>query len=150
VADRARRDRGTPRFDTRVITYLNSQFEGVVERPQKAGRTGYLYRLTAAVPRGDSEVLVQAAAGSTADAQQRSLEHALRVFFDIDGQMPRNSKLVMVSSTDERPWRSEDLRLLGEVAYVGSWSERERVTSFLQGTQIPKDPLLVRWQPTIG
>lgn len=145
-----KREAGAPRFDAQVITYLNSLFEGVSERPQIAGRTGHLYRLTAAVPRGDSQVLVQAAAGSTADAQQRSLEHALRVFFDIDGQMPRTNKLVVVSSIDERPWRSEDLQLLGEVAYVGSWSERERVTSFLQGTNIPGDPLLVRWQPTMG
>jgi hypothetical protein len=145
-----RRDRGVRRFGAQVITYLNSQFDDVVERPQKAGRSGHLYRLTASVPRGDSEVLVQAAAGNTADAQQRSLEHALRVFFDINGEMARRDKLVLVSSSDERPWRSADLQLLGEVAYVGSWGERDRARAFLDGTEIPDDPLLASWQPTIG
>lgn len=144
-----RREPAAPRFDAQLITFLNSQLEQVAERPQKAGRTGHIYRLTAAVQRHDEEVLVQSAAGATEDARQRSVEHALRVFFDINGQVPKRGKLVVVSSMDDQPWRSEDLQLLSEVAYVGSWSERDRVTSFLRGIEIPETPMLVHWQSSI-
>lgn len=136
------------RFDRRVITFLQSQFEGVTERPRRTGRSGARYTLTAAVPREPEPVLVQAAAGGHGQQGRRSVEHAFRVFSDINGQVPKHRKLVLLSGEDN--WPQSELALLSDVAFVGGWNERDEVVAFLRGERIPKHGLLLPFQAPMG
>ena len=144
-----RSDPGPVHFATRLTTFLQSQFPDVRERPERTGTSGAHYRLTAAVPRRGADVLIQSAAGGKADTARRSVEHAFRVFSDIDGQVPKSQKLVVLSSGDHWPWPAEELKLLSRVAYVGGWDERDRVLEFLRADVVPEEPLLVSWQTSI-
>jgi hypothetical protein len=144
-----RSDPGPVHFASRLTTFLQSQFPGVTERPRRTGTSGADYRLTAAVPRHGEDVLIQSAAGGKADTARRSVEHAFRIFSDIDGQVPKRQKLVVLSSGDRWPWPPEELKLLSRVAYVGGWDERDRVLEFLSAREVPEDPLLVSWQSSI-
>jgi hypothetical protein len=145
-----RTDPGPVRFDTRVITFLQSQFDNVNERPERVGLSGARYRLTAAVPRRGEDVLIQSASGGKALTGRRSVEHAFRIFSDIDGQVPKDRKLVILSAEKHEPWPREDLILLSRVAYVGGWDDRDRVLDFLRGDRVPEEPLLLAWQPSMG
>lgn len=136
------------RFDRRVITFLQSQFEGVSERPRRTGRSGARYKLTAAVPRESERVLVQAAAGGHGQQGRRSVDHAFRVFSDINGEVSKEQKLVLLSG--EESWPPSDLALLSGVAYVGGWNERDQVVAFLRGEHMPENALLIPYQTPIG
>lgn len=144
-----RTDPGPVQFATRLTTFLQSQFPNVIERPERVGMSGSGYRLTAAVPRRDEEVLIQSAAGGNADTARRSVEHAFRVFSDINGHLPLRQKLVVLSSGDRWPWPPEEVRLLSRVAYVGGWDEIERVVDFVKGEVVPDEPILLAWQSSI-
>ncbi len=144
-----RSDPGQVQFASRLTTFLQSQFAEVVERPERRGMSGASYRLTAAVPRQGREVLIQSAAGGKADTARRSVEHAFRVFSDIDGQLLKDRKLIVLSSGDQRRWPTEDIKLLSRVAFVGGWDERDRVVDFLKGEVVPEEPILVSWQSSI-
>jgi hypothetical protein len=141
-----RADPAPTRFERRVLSFLHSQFQGVGERPERMGKSGSRYRLTASVPRADHEVLVQSASGGQPQTVRRAVEHAFRVFADINGQLPKDQKLVILSADT---WPDEDLRLLGGVAYVGGWAEQENILGFLKGEKIPEEPFLVPWQTSI-
>jgi hypothetical protein len=144
-----RTDPGPVQFASRLTTFLQSQFGDVNERPERRGMSGSSYRLTAAVPRRGEEVLIQSAAGGNADTARRSVEHAFRVFSDINGQVPIHQKLVVLSSGEGWPWPAEEVKLLSRVAYVGGWDERDRVAEFLRGDVLPKEPIMVSWQTAI-
>lgn len=135
------------RFDRRVITFLQSQFENVHEHPRRSGRSGSRYQLTASVPRWGDDVLVQSAAGGHSQTGRRSVEHAFRVFSDINGAVRKDRKLVLISA--EATWPQADLVLLSDVAYVGAWNERDLVIAFLRGDFIPDEPLLLPYQSPI-
>lgn len=128
-----RTDPGAVRFDSRVITFLQSQFSEVRERPERIGTSGARYRLMAAVPREGQDVLIQAASGGRALTGRRGVEHAFRIFSDVNRQVPKAQKLVVLSSEEPEPRPVEDLRLLSRVSYVGAWDERDRVVEFLRG-----------------
>ena len=144
-----RTDPGPVQFASRLTTFLQSQFAEVTEGPKRKGTSGASYRLTAAVPRRGKDVLIQSAAGGKADTARRSVEHAFRVFSDINGHVPKHQKLVVLSSGDRWPWPAEEIKLLSRVAYVGGWDERDRVVDFLKGEAMPKEPILVSWQSSI-
>jgi hypothetical protein len=144
-----RSDPGPVHFATRLTTFLQSQFSDVTERPRRTGTSGADYRLTAAVSRHGQDVLIQSAAGGKADTARRSVEHAFRIFSDINGQLAKHQKLVVLSSGERWPWPVEELKLLSRVAYVGGWDERDRVLKFLKAREVPADPLLISWQTSI-
>lgn len=108
-----------------------------------------LPQVRASLREGRHPLLIQSAAGGRADVARRSVEHAFRVFSDINGQVPKSQKLVVLSSGGAWPWPAEELRLLSRVAYVGGWDERERIVDFLQGEAVPSDPFLVSWRTSI-
>lgn len=120
------------------------------ERPERVGLSGARYRLTAAVQRDEQDVLIQSASGGRSQTGRRSVEHAFRIFSDINGQIPTSNKLVVLSGQEREPWPQEDLRLLSRVAYVGAWDHRDRLVGFLQRTHVPKEHLLTSWQTSIG
>lgn len=136
-------------FAGRLTTFLQSQFADVTERPERKGTSGASYRLTAAVPRNGQDVLIQSAVGGKADTARRSVEHAFRIFSDINGEVPRHQKLVVLSG-EGWSWPVEEINLMSRVAYVGGWDERDRVVSFLKGEVVPEEPILVSWQSSIG
>lgn len=136
------------RFDRRVITFLQSQFENVEEHPRRTGLSGSRYKLTASVTRRGSGVLIQSAAGGHSQTGRRSVEHAFRVFSDINGSVPKDQKLVLLSA--DASWPQEDLVLLSGIAYVGGWNDRDRVIAFLRGEVVPDKPLLLPFQSPIA
>lgn len=127
-----------PRFADRLVSFLQAEFEYVTEAPQLHGRSGVLYRATAAVGDSNQETFVQAVAGESAQIRQRAIEHVFTMFSDINGTLPHERKLVILS---EGEWKPEQTRLLSTVAYVGSWSYREQIVRFV------RDP--TRRQPRI-
>jgi hypothetical protein len=137
-----------PRFDSKVLSFLQSQFPDVKERPRVVGVSGARYRLTAGVPRGDDQVLVYAIAGGSRETGSRGVDHAFRVFSDVNGHRSPAEKLVVLSQEEEDPWQSSDIRLLSQVAYVGGWDHRERLTAFLTG-RIPDNRIMLSYQPSL-
>jgi hypothetical protein len=52
------------------------------------------------------------------------------MFSDINGHLPAEQKLVVLDDDASR-WRQDQVRLLSSVAYVGTWSDRDRWTEFV-------------------
>lgn len=119
----------SPRFADRLVTFFQGEFEHVVEGPQLRGRSNSIYRATAAVGDPGQETFVQAVAGKSLQIRQRAIEHAFTMFSDINGHLPAERKLVVLSESE---WRSEHTRLLANVAYVGSWTFREQLVNFIR------------------
>lgn len=136
----------SPRFADRVVTFFQGEFEYVTEGPQLRGRSNILYRATAAVGDPDEETFVQAVAGKTVQMRQRSVEHAFTMFSDINGALPTERKLVVLGESE---WRAEQTRLLATVAYVGSWSNRERLVNFIREPYPRKSPILMASQEQV-
>jgi hypothetical protein len=86
---------------------------------------------------------VQAVAGTSIRTRQRAIEHAFTMFSDVNGALPAARKLVVLSDTD---WRAEQTRLLSTVSYVGSWSYRDQLVSFITSSELPKSHILVPTQ----
>lgn len=116
------------RFADRLVTFFQAEFEYVAPSPQLRGRSGGVYRATAAVGEPAHETLVQAVAGANITGRQRAVEHAFTMFSDVNGSLLAEQKLVVLG---EGEWKSEQTRLLASVAYVGSWSYREQVIDFI-------------------
>lgn len=119
----------SPRFADRLVTFLQAEFEYVAEGPQLRGRSGVSYRATAAVGDPEKETFVQAVAGESVQIRQRAVEHVFTMFSDVNGTLPQERKLVILS---EGEWKPEQTRLLSTVAYVGSWSHREQIVRFVR------------------
>ena len=115
--------RPNPKFNQLLVTLLEAEFQTVEEQPQITGRSGITYRPTASASGNREPVYIQAVAGSGTNARQRSVEHAFTMFSDINGSLPPERKLAVLSTSTD--WRAEHLELLSEVAYVGSWDNRE-------------------------
>jgi Domain of unknown function DUF1828 len=135
-----------PPFAERLVVFFQSQFAQVEEGPQLRGRSGGYYRVTAAIGEPTASTFVQAVAGTSKQTRQRAVEHAYTMFSDVDGALPIGRKLVVLS---ENNWRSEQTALLSSVAYVGSWSYRERLLDFIGGVEGPHSRLLMPNQTEI-
>ncbi len=98
-----------PRFADRLVTFFQAEFEYVAEGPQLHGRSGGLYRATAAVGDPGQETFVQAVAGTSIRTRQRAIEHAFTMFSDVDGALPTKRKLVVLNESE---WKSEQTRRL--------------------------------------
>jgi Domain of unknown function DUF1828 len=130
----------SPRFADRVVTFFQGEFEHVTESPQLRGRSNIVYRATAAVGDPEQETVVQAVAGKTLQDRQRSVEHAFTMFSDVNGTLPTERKLVVLSDSE---WREEHTRLLETVAYVGSWSYREQFLGFIHDPRSRESRILM-------
>lgn len=128
------------RFSEKLTTFLRAEFPEVEEHPELRGASGTSYRLTASAGTTERMVYVQALAGSSLAAKQRAVEHAYTTFSDVNGSLPLSKKLVVGGEIGQ--WKPERLRLLTNVAYVGSWESRERFTQFILG-DISKEKLLL-------
>lgn len=138
-----RAERRPPSFQTRVVTYLQSQFEFVEERPTLRGRSGTEYRVTAAAGSPNEPVYIQALTGGGSPTGRRNTDHAFRIFADVNGNIALRRKLIMLEDETATPWRPEDLLLLSNVAFVGAWSSRNLASSFISGRMVPKGHLLI-------
>jgi hypothetical protein len=136
----------SPRFADRLVTFFQGEFEYVVEALQVRGRSNAVYRVTAAVGDPSQEALVQAVAGKSLQIRQRSVEHAFTMFSDINGTLPTERKLVVLS---EGEWRSEQTKLLSNVAYVGSWAYREQLVNFIREPYRRKSHILMPSQEQV-
>jgi Domain of unknown function DUF1828 len=125
----------SPRFADRLVTFLQAEFEYVTEGPQLYGRSGVLYRPTAAVGGPNRQTFVQAVAGDSVQIRQRAVEHVFTMFSDVNGALPQERKLVILN---EGEWRPEQTRLLSTVAYIGSWSYRDQIVGFVRDP-VPRD-----------
>lgn len=137
----------SPHFADRLVTFLQAEFEYVIESPQLRGRSRGLYRTTAAVGDPDRATYVQAVAGRSIQIRQRSIEHAFTMFSDVNGALPQERKLVILSEGD---WRSEQISLLSSVAYVGSWSYRDRIVRFVLDPTQRKSHILMPIQDEVS
>lgn len=135
-----------PQFADRVVTFFQAEFENVEEGPQLHGRSGGLYRATAAVGDPENATYVQAVAGTNIRGRQRALEHAFTMFSDVNGALPVSRKLVVLSAAD---WKSEQTRLLSTVSYVGSWSYRDNLVDFLSSSGRPSSRILMPAQGSL-
>lgn len=139
-----------PRFAQLLVTFLQAEFEFVDDQPQLHGRSGGVYRATAAAGRPEEPVYVQAVSGSNPKTRQRAIEHAFTMFSDVNGSLPGERKLIVLG---DAKWRQEQMQLLSTVAYVGSWKSREQLVEFIghhEETNFPR--LLVHdgEQATLG
>jgi len=128
------------RFDERLVTFFQSEFEHVEAHPQLQGRSGGTYHVTAAVGYPQKMTYVQAVAGANNHTRQRAVEHAFTIFSDVNGSLPTARKLVVLSDTD---WRPEQTNLLSGVAYVGSWLYRDRILRFITTGRHPQSHMLM-------
>lgn len=135
-------------FPERLTTYLEAEFPVVEPRAKLTGVSGSPYRVTAAAGSEERQVYIQTASGQNTAAQRSAMEHCFTMFSDVDGHLPIDRKLVVLG--DEPPeWRPEMINLLSGVAYVGTWSARDRWTEFVWGA-IPESRLLLPVeQPTL-
>lgn len=130
------------RFAEKLVTLLEAEFPQVQQRPDLRGLSGSEYRLTAAAGTSERIVYVQAVAGNSPPARKTAVEHAFTAFSDVNGSMRHDQKLVVVN--DQRTeWSTTQLRLLSSVAYVGTWTARDRFTHFIRGG-VPDDRLMVK------
>jgi uncharacterized protein DUF1828 len=134
-------------FERRLLTHLRAVSDAVEERPALTGQSGTRYRLTAAVG-GDEPIYVQAVAGGRSLSGSRSVNHAFRAFFDIDGALDPSRKLAVLSEEDQA-WRSGDIALLQKVAFVAGWWDRDALDAFLIEQRMPADRLLFASQPEL-
>ncbi len=135
-----------PRFADRLITFLQGEFEYVREGPQLHGHSGVPYKATAAVGDPNQETFVQAVAGESIQTRQRAIEHVYTMFSDVNGALPKERKLVILN---EGEWKPEQTRLLSIVAYVGSWSYREQIVSFVHDPTQRKSRILMPVQEQV-
>ena len=134
-------------FERRLISHLHALTSAVEDRPRLAGQSGTHYRLTAAV--GEQEpIYVQAVAGGPSVSGSRSVNHAFRAFYDIDGQVEPLRK-VAVLSQEGQAWREGDIALLQEVACVAGWWQRDALDAFLLERKAPEGRLLFASQPEL-
>lgn len=136
----------SPQFAERVVTFFQAEFENVEENPQLHGRSGGLYRATAAVGDPENATYVQAVAGASVRTRQRPLEHAFTMFSDVNGTLSVTRKLVVLSDAD---WKSEQTRLLSTVTYVGSWSYRDNLVDFISASHRPSSRILMPAQGSL-
>jgi hypothetical protein len=137
----------SPRFDERLVTFFQAEFEHVEAHPQLRGRSGGTYHVTAAIGDPQQATFVQAVAGANNHTRQRAVEHAFTIFSDVNGTLPAHRKLVVLSDTD---WRPEQTNLLSEVAYVGSWLYRDQILSFITSVRHPESHILMPVQSQIS
>jgi hypothetical protein len=130
----------SPMFADTLVTLFKAEFEYVQENPQIRGRSGGLYRATARVGDPQSPTLVQAVAGESTQTRQRALEHAFTMFSDVNGQLPTERKLAVLSDAD---WRAEQINLLSSVAYVGAWPYRDEFLGFLTSEERRRSHILM-------
>jgi hypothetical protein len=130
----------SPKFAERLVIFFQGEFEHVEEGPQLRGKSGGLYKATAAVGGPEQPIIVQAVAGTNTQMRQRSMEHAFTMFSDINGSVPLRQKLVVLSADD---WKPEQERLLSGIAFVGSWAHRNRIVSFVTSEELPDSHLLM-------
>lgn len=129
-----------PMFADRLVTLFKAEFEYVQENPQVRGRSGGFYRATASIGDPSSPTLVQAVAGDSLQTRQRALEHAFTMFSDVNGGLPTERKLAVLSEAD---WRTEQINLLSNVAYVGAWSYRDEFLAFLHSEKRRRSHILL-------
>ena len=130
----------SPKFADRLVTLFQSHFEYVQENPQVRGRSDGLYRATASVGHPENPTIVQAVAGENVYSRQRALEHAFTMFSDVNGQLPTERKLAVLSDAD---WKTEQMNLLSNVAYVGAWSHRNAFLGFLNSDNSRRSHILM-------
>jgi len=123
-------------FPDQLVAVLDAEFPEVEPRARLVGESGISYKLTATASHGDRRVYVQAAAGGTARAQRSAVEHAYTAFSDINGVISPDGKLVVLDD-QRQEWASQQVRLLAKVAYVGTWTARDRWIEFVKG-EVPK------------
>jgi Domain of unknown function DUF1828 len=136
----------SPRFADRLVTFFQAEFEYVVEGPQLRGRSEALYRATAAVGDPGQETFVQAVAGKSIQIRQRAIEHAFTMFSDVNGALPQERKLAVLS---EGEWKPEQTRLLATVAYIGSWSSRNQIVHFIRNPKGTPSHILMPTQSQV-
>jgi hypothetical protein len=124
-------------FPDQIVTVLEAEFPEVERRAKLAGESGVSYQLTAAASYGERRVYVQAAADGTAQAQRSAVEHAYTAFSDINGMISPDRKLVVLDD-QRQEWASQQVRLLTRVAYVGTWTARDRWIDFVRG-DVPEE-----------
>lgn len=129
-------------FPDQLVTILEAEFPEVEPRARLTGESGVSYKLTAAASHGERQVYIQAAAGGTARAQRSAVEHAYTMFSDIDGMIPPESKLVVLDD-QRQEWASQQVTLLTKVAYVGTWTARERWIEFVRGQALDRSRVLL-------
>jgi hypothetical protein len=130
----------SPAFADTLVTLFRAEFEYVQENREVRGRSGGLYRVTAAVGDPGDPTFVQAVAGENNKSRQRALEHAFTMFSDVNGQLPTERKLAVLSDAD---WRGEQIKLLSNVAYVGTWPYRDEFLRFLHSEGSGKPHILL-------
>jgi hypothetical protein len=123
-------------FHDQIVTVLEADFPQVERRVRLTGESGLSYQLTAAASYGKRQVYIQAAAGRTAQAQRSAVEHAYTAFSDINGIVSADRKLVVLDD-QRQEWSSRQVKLLANVAYVGTWTARDRWIDFVKG-DVPK------------
>ena len=97
--------------------------------------------LTAAAGHEERLVYVQAASGGTAQAQRNAVEHAYTAFSDINGEVTSDRKLVVLDD-EKLSWIPHQVKLLTRVAFVGTWTDRQRWINFIRG-DVPNDSRLL-------
>lgn len=138
-------------FPDRVTSYLQAEFPVVEPRPSVGGRSGARWRPTAAAGSEQRLVYVHTASGRTNANRQVAAEHCYTMFSDINGHIPPDRKLIVLDDQEaDRPWRDQIVALLSTVAYVGSWTERERWTGFVhEAASAGGERLLIGSAPTL-
>lgn len=126
-------------FQQRLLTHLHAVSKEVSDHPTLTGQSGSRYRLTAAIG-SEQPVYVQAVAGGASVSGQRSVNHAFRAFYDIDGALEPAQRLAVLS--EEQNWRRGDIALLQQVAFVAAWWQRDALDSFLIDRRVPESRLL--------
>ncbi len=134
-----------PVFEKRVLSHLRTTDFEVVDHPLVVGRSGSTYRVTAEVF-GEIPTLVQAVAGGKGEAGIRAIDHAYRIFSDVNGERDYRRKVAVLSQ--EEQWRPEDITLLASSSYVAAWWDLDAFDDFLRGDR-PSDRRLFASQPVI-
>lgn len=138
-------------FPERLTSYLSAEFPVIESHPTLVGRSRNVWRLTAAAGSDpDRLVYIQTAAGQSTASRQSSMEHCYTMFSDVNGHLPVEQKLIVLDDSDDSPgpWKREMVNILSSVAYVGSWTARERWTQFVR-TGDAGDHLLLDVAPTL-
>jgi len=128
-----------PQFASRLVSWLGRHAIDVIPRAKVSGRSGSLYRVTAAVE-AELPIYVQAVTSGAAESDTRSVDHTFRVFSDVNGHLETRQKLAVLGQS-ERGFTSGDVRLLEEVCYVGAWWDLRRISGFLHGNVGPEKRL---------
>lgn len=135
------------RFEDRVVEQFARNRVPVERRPPVQGRSGTEYRPTARLVEAQQPVYVQAIRHEHTSPYQ--VDHAFRMFTDIKRREDDNLRLVVINNRPD-DWAAGELRMLSEVAVVGSWTAQERL---LDWATRPRDlgdsPLLFDTQMTI-